>query len=160
MVVPPPSRFVCNDSLDPGHKEVRRTTVVRRTLETHLERLEGDVQQWLLDVVGIVAPLAATAKQTLESIGYPNIHLRTGDGYKGWPEAAPFDAIIVTCAPEEVPQALVEQLKEGGRMIIPVGKQWGAQSLYLLKKQDGTIRKDEVLPVRFVPMTRASEACD
>ena len=80
--------------------------------------------------------------------------VRAGDGYRGWPEAAPFDAIIVTCAPEQVPQALVDQLREGGRMIIPVGSQWGAQELYLLRKTPTGMQRQGVLPVRFVPMVK------
>jgi len=101
--------------------------------------------------IEIVEPLAEQAARDLASIGYPNLHLRTGDGYLGWPEEAPFDAIIVTCAPEAVPQPLVEQLKEGGRMIIPVGGE--TQELYLLEKRDGAVEERAVLPVRFVPMT-------
>jgi protein-L-isoaspartate(D-aspartate) O-methyltransferase len=74
-----------------------------------------------------------------------------GDGYKGWPEYAPFDAIIVTCSPTEVPKPLQEQLAEGGRMVIPVGERY-AQELVLLTKRGGKLRKDHILPVRFVPM--------
>jgi len=102
--------------------------------------------------VEIVAPLADRARADLVRLGYSNVHLRTGDGYAGWPEAAPFDTIIVTCAPEAVPPKLVEQLKEGGRMIIPVGSK-GRQELYLLEKTDSEVRRTAVLPVRFVPMT-------
>ena len=80
------------------------------------------------------------------------MNVRAGDGYKGWPEAAPFDAVMVTCAPEKVPQPLVEQLKDGGRMIIPVGPIWN-QELILLRKQGERLEKRGVLPVRFVPMT-------
>jgi protein-L-isoaspartate(D-aspartate) O-methyltransferase len=80
------------------------------------------------------------------------VFVRIGDGYQGWPEAAPFDAIMVTCAPDHVPRPLVEQLKEGGRMIIPVGP-LGDQQLYLLEKRSGEVRQRAVLPVRFVPMT-------
>ncbi|HPU56621.1 MAG TPA: protein-L-isoaspartate O-methyltransferase, partial [Verrucomicrobiota bacterium] len=87
-------------------------------------------------------------------LNYTNVFVRAGDGYQGWPEAAPFDAIIVTCAPDHVPQPLVDQLKDGGRMIIPVGPAWGAQSLHLLEKRDGQVHRRDVLPVRFVPMTR------
>jgi protein-L-isoaspartate(D-aspartate) O-methyltransferase len=82
--------------------------------------------------------------------------LRGGDGCQGWPEAAPFDAIIVACAPEQVPQPLVEQLRDGGRMIIPVGPM-GDQELMLLHKQDGRLEKSAVLPVRFVPMTSGAQ---
>ena len=80
-----------------------------------------------------------------------------GDGGLGWPEKAPFDAVIVTCAPDHVPQPLVDQLREGGRMIIPVGAQTEAQKLYILVKKDGVVEKKSVLPVRFVPMTGESE---
>lgn len=102
----------------------------------------------------IVEPLAQRAEADLKRLGYGNVKVRAGDGYQGWPEAAPFDAIIVTCAPEAVPQALVEQLKEGGRMIIPVGSQWGAQELYLLRKTATGMKRQGVLPVRFVPMVK------
>ena len=103
--------------------------------------------------IEIVEPLAKSAEGTLQRLGYKNVHVRVGDGYKGWLEHAPFDAIIVTCAPEKVPQPLVDQLKDGGRMIIPVGERF-AQQLYLLEKQNGRLRESAVLPVRFVPMTR------
>lgn len=101
--------------------------------------------------IEIIEPLAKRAAEDLARLGYQNIHVRAGDGYKGWPEQAPFDAIIVTCAPEAIPQPLVDQLVEGGRMIIPVGGE--LQRLYLLRKQDGEIVREAVLPVRFVPMT-------
>ena len=104
--------------------------------------------------VEIVEPLAQRAEADLRRLGFRNVKARAGDGYHGWPEAAPFDAIIVTCAPEAVPQALVEQLKEGGRMIIPVGSQWGAQELYLLRKTATGMQRQAVLPVRFVPMVK------
>jgi len=104
--------------------------------------------------VEIVGPLAQRAEADLKRLGYGNVKVRAGDGYLGWPEAAPFDAIIVTCAPEAVPQALVDQLKEGGRMIIPVGSQWGAQELYLLWKTPTGMKRQAVLPVRFVPMVK------
>jgi len=102
--------------------------------------------------IEIVEPLARRAEADLKRLGYTNVMVRAGDGYKGWPDAAPFDAIIVTCAPERVPQPLVDQLKEGGRMIIPVGPA-GNQELYLLQKKEGRVEKRAVLPVRFVPMT-------
>jgi protein-L-isoaspartate(D-aspartate) O-methyltransferase len=101
--------------------------------------------------IEIVEPLAKSAEATLQRLGYKNIHLRVGDGYKGWPEAAPFDAIIVTCSPDKVPQSLVQQLKEGGRMVIPVGDRF-AQQLYLLEKKNGQLKQSVTLPVRFVPM--------
>src|SRR6266536_4988782 len=101
--------------------------------------------------IEIIEPLAKTAKATLQRLGYKNVHVKVGDGYKGWPENAPFDAVIVTCAPDHVPQPLVGQMKEGGRMIIPVGGP-GEQELYLLEKKNGQLKQRAVLPVRFVPM--------
>ncbi len=106
--------------------------------------------------IEIVEPLAKTAEATLQRLGYKNVHLKVGDGYKGWPEEAPFDAIIVTCAPDKVPQPLVDQLKEGGRMVIPVGERF-AQQLYLLEKKNGQLKESVTLPVRFVPMLREQE---
>jgi protein-L-isoaspartate(D-aspartate) O-methyltransferase len=103
--------------------------------------------------IEIVAPLARAAEATLQRLGYKNVHVKVGDGYKGWPDYAPFDAIIVTCAPEHVPQPLTDQLKEGGRMIIPVGARL-AQELYLFEKRNGQLRERAILPVRFVPMAR------
>src|SRR6516162_10810806 len=103
--------------------------------------------------IDIVEPLARTAEATLQRLEYKNVLVKVGDGYKGWPEEAPFDAIIVTCAPEKVPQPLVDQLKEGGRMIIPVGERF-AQQLYLLEKKNGQLKESATLPVRFVPMVR------
>ena len=102
--------------------------------------------------IEIVEPLARRAEADLKRLGYTNVMVRAGDGYKGWPEAAPFDAIIVTCAPDHVPQPLVNQLKEGGRMIIPVGPA-GDQKLFVLQKKGDKVEKRAVLPVRFVPMT-------
>jgi protein-L-isoaspartate(D-aspartate) O-methyltransferase len=106
--------------------------------------------------IEIVRPLAQRAEGLLRELGYKNVHVKAGDGYKGWPEHAPFDAIIVTAAPDHVPQPLVEQLKEGGRMIIPVGKS-GAQNLYLLEKRGGQVKQTSVIPVKFVPFTRDRE---
>ena len=103
--------------------------------------------------IEIVEPLAKTAEATLQRLGHTDVHLKVGDGYKGWPEQAPFDAIIVTCAPDKVPQPLVDQLKEGGRMVIPVGERF-AQQLYLLEKKNGQLKESVTLPVRFVPMLR------
>ena len=103
--------------------------------------------------VEIVEPLAKTAEATLQRLGYKNVHIRVGDGYEGWPEEAPFDAIIVTCAPDKVPQPLVDQLKDGGRIVIPVGERF-AQQLYLLEKKNGQLKESATLPVRFVPMLR------
>jgi len=106
--------------------------------------------------IEIVEPLARDAEATLRRLGYENVFVRAGDGYRGWPEAAPFDAIIVTCAPDHVPQPLVDQLRIGGRMIIPVGE-GGTQSLVLLEKQGENVVRTAVLPVRFVPMTGEAE---
>jgi protein-L-isoaspartate(D-aspartate) O-methyltransferase len=103
--------------------------------------------------IEIVEPLAKSAEATLERLGYKNVHIKVGDGYKGWPEEAPFDAIIVTCAPEKVPQPLVDQLKDGRCMVIPVGERF-AQQLYLLEKKNGELKESATLPVRFVPMKR------
>jgi len=107
--------------------------------------------------IEILEPLAERAKETLARLGYDGIELMTGDGYKGWPEYAPFDAIIVTCAPESVPEPLKEQLKEGGRMVIPVGPQWTGQTLYVLRKKGGELVGEEGIPVRFVPMVREED---
>ena len=101
--------------------------------------------------IEIIEALAKDAEATLQRLGYKNVHVRVGDGYRGWPEHAPFDAITVTCAPDHVPQPLIDQLKEGGRMIIPVGG-FGNQELYLLEKKNGQLQRRSVLPVRFVPM--------
>jgi protein-L-isoaspartate(D-aspartate) O-methyltransferase len=101
--------------------------------------------------IEIVEPLAKSAEATLQRLGYKNVRVKAGDGYKGWPEFAPFSAIIVTCAPDHVPQPLVDQLKEGGRMIIPVGPR-EEQELYLSEKKNGQLEQRAVLPVRFVPM--------
>jgi protein-L-isoaspartate(D-aspartate) O-methyltransferase len=108
--------------------------------------------------IEIVAPLGEQAAETLERLGYDNVSVRIGDGYRGWPEAAPFDAIVVTAAPETVPPPLIEQLKTGGRLVIPVGPEGGAQSLEVLEKNaDGSVASRHVLPVRFVPFTRDGE---
>lgn len=105
--------------------------------------------------IEIVEPLAERAAKTLKEQGYDEINCRGGDGYGGWPEHAPFDGIIVTCAPEHVPPALWEQLKPGGRMVIPVGGQQEVQRLeVIIKTADGERRSRTVLPVRFVPLTR------
>ncbi len=109
--------------------------------------------------IEIVQDLAKSAAANLKRLGYTNVHVRAGDGYRGWPDAAPFDAIIATCAPEQVPRPLTEQLKEGGRMIIPIGPRWD-QQLVLLHKHGGKLERREVLPVRFVPMTGQSQRLD
>ena len=101
--------------------------------------------------IEIFESLGNKALKLLNSLHYDNIKVKIGDGYKGWPEFSPFDVIIVTCSPSEIPQPLIDQLKEGGRMIIPVGLK-NNQNLILLKKKDGKIKQHSVLPVRFVPM--------
>jgi protein-L-isoaspartate(D-aspartate) O-methyltransferase len=106
--------------------------------------------------IEIVEPLAKNAEATLQRLGYKNVRVKIGDGYKGWPEEGPFDAIIVTCAPDKVPKPLVDQLKDGGRMVIPVGERF-AQQLYLLEKKNGQLKQSATLPVRFVPMTSEAE---
>lgn len=106
--------------------------------------------------IEIVRPLAQRAATVLSALGYKNVLVKGDDGYKGWPEHAPFDAIIVTAAPDHVPQPLVDQLKEGGRMIIPVGKTF-AQELQVLEKRGGAIKQTAAIPVKFVPLTRDPE---
>ena len=112
-----------------------------------LSRLVKDVYS-----VEIHAPLSKRATQVHKDLGYTNIHTRVGDGYVGWPEAAPFDAIIVTCAPTKVPQPLFDQLKEGGRMVIPIGDRFN-QIVHLIIKKDGKRVDQELKPTLFVPMT-------
>ncbi len=105
--------------------------------------------------IEIVPPLGEEAARRLEDLGYSNVRTRVGDGYRGWPDAAPFDIILVTAAPEEVPPPLLDQLKKGGRMVIPVGPVDRIQSLLLVEKDlEGKILKRDMLPVRFVPLTR------
>ncbi len=102
--------------------------------------------------IEIVKPLADEAARRLRRLGYKNVTVRAGDGYRGWPQKAPFDLILVAAAPDHVPQPLVEQLAPGGRLVIPVGR-FFQQLLVIEKDQDGKIHQRKVLPVRFVPMT-------
>ncbi|OGX05710.1 MAG: protein-L-isoaspartate O-methyltransferase [Omnitrophica WOR_2 bacterium GWA2_47_8] len=102
--------------------------------------------------IEIVKELAASASQRLKSLGYDNIHVKHGDGFAGWPQHAPFDAIIVTAAPAEVPQELLEELKVGGRMVIPMGTT--DQELFLITKTSNGYDQKTLLPVRFVPMIK------
>ena len=105
--------------------------------------------------IEIIHPLGKQAAERLKSLGYDNVEVRLGDGYDGWPEAAPFDAIIVTAAANHVPPPLLKQLKPGGRMLIPLGMHFMTQYLMLVeKKMDGSVTSRQILPVRFVPFTR------
>ncbi len=101
--------------------------------------------------IEIIDTLGQRAQKLLADLGYKNINVKIGDGYKGWEEHSPFDAIIVTCAPTHIPEPLKKQLAEGGKMVIPVGKTF-AQELVLLTKKNGKIRRESIIPVRFVPM--------
>jgi len=103
----------------------------------------------------IVPPLAQSSSKRLKKLGYHKINTRQGDGYHGWPEAAPFDAIVVTAAAEFIPPPLIKQLKEGGRMIIPVGSPFLVQHLLLVTKKQGKITTQNLMPVRFVPFRRS-----
>jgi protein-L-isoaspartate(D-aspartate) O-methyltransferase len=104
--------------------------------------------------VEIVPELAERAQETLKALGYDKVHVRVGDGYLGWPEAAPFAGILITAAGEQVPEPLVAQLAEGGRLVMPVGPAGAPQDLVVLTKQaDGTLERRSLLPVRFVPIT-------
>ncbi len=117
-----------------------------------LSRLAREV--WTLEVL---ADLAALARVRLAEAGCGNIHFRVGDGWEGWPEAAPFDAIIVTAAPEEVPEALAAQLAEGGRMVLPLGPAGEVQILGRIGKRDGELRAEDLERVVFVPMVRGND---
>jgi protein-L-isoaspartate(D-aspartate) O-methyltransferase len=101
--------------------------------------------------IEIIEALATSAKNLLLNLGYQNIHVKAGDGYLGWPEGAPFDAIMVTCAPDHIPKPLLEQLKEGGRLVVPVGAY--SQELKKIVKRSGKIETTDIIPVIFVPMT-------
>jgi protein-L-isoaspartate(D-aspartate) O-methyltransferase len=101
--------------------------------------------------VEIIEPLGQQAAATLKELGY-NVHCKIGDGYYGWSEYAPFDAIIVTCAPDHVPQPLINQLKDGGRLVIPVGPPGFYQTLWLVEKEDEQVKSTNLCGVRFVPM--------
>ncbi|MFT5323389.1 MAG: protein-L-isoaspartate(D-aspartate) O-methyltransferase [Planctomycetaceae bacterium] len=106
--------------------------------------------------IEIVPQLSREATRRLSKLGYDNVHTLAGDGYKGWPEHAPFDRIIVTCSPERVPQPLIDQLREGGRMIVPLGQRY-QQVFYLFEKKDGKLVPEKLIPTLFVPMTGLSE---
>lgn len=102
--------------------------------------------------VEIVPELATRSAEALKRLGYENVHVKEGDGYKGWPEQAPFDRIILTAAPPAVPQALLDQLKPGGKLVAPVGASLNQELLVIDKSADGKIRRRTVFPVMFVPM--------
>jgi protein-L-isoaspartate(D-aspartate) O-methyltransferase len=106
--------------------------------------------------IEIVEPLGRSAAKRLKRLGYHNVKTKVGDGYLGWLEYAPFDKIIVTCSPESVPKPLIEQLKEGGKMVIPVGERY-RQDLYLMEKKDGKLLRKQLIPTLFVQMTGRSE---
>jgi len=102
--------------------------------------------------IEIIDFLGLRAEEVLKGLGYSNVHVKIGDGYEGWPDEAPFDKVIVTCAPTEIPEPLVAQLAEGGIMVIPVGEA-GSQFLYRVRKQAGRVETERVTPVSFVPLT-------
>jgi protein-L-isoaspartate(D-aspartate) O-methyltransferase len=104
--------------------------------------------------IEILPGLAATARARLDALGYANVRTRVGDGYLGWPEAAPFDGILVTAAPDHVPEPLVAQLKEGGRLVIPVGPEGGIQRLQVIEKLAGQVTRTTIIEVAFVPLIR------
>ena len=109
--------------------------------------------------IEIVEPLGRRAMGVFKERGYHTIRAKIGDGYKGWPEHAPFDAVIVTCAPDHIPQPLVDQLKPDGKIVIPVGHTWGVQDLMLVtKNKDGKLERKSMMPVRFVPLVRDRES--
>jgi protein-L-isoaspartate(D-aspartate) O-methyltransferase len=111
--------------------------------------------------IEIVESLARKAKSILDARGYRGIQTRVGDGYRGWPAAAPFDAIIVTCSPDSPPQPLIDQLAVGGRMCIPVGSGLYGQELVLITRQaDGSLKRATIAPVAFVPMTGEAQERD
>lgn len=109
-----------------------------------------------VDSIEIIEPLGKQAAKRLQELGYANVQVKIGDGYKGWPEKAPFDKIIVTCSPESVPQPLVDQLRDGGKMIIPLGERY-QQVFHLLEKREGKLVQTRLVPTLFVPMTGKAE---
>ncbi len=135
--------------VEPGHKVLEVGTGSGYQAAV-LARLVAQVH-----TIEIVGPLAARAKRQLAELGYRNIEVRSGNGYAGWPEHAPFDRIIVTAGADHVPRPLIDQLRPGGRMVIPVGKSWNQLELTVIAKdRNGRLRTRRVLPVAFVPLTR------
>jgi protein-L-isoaspartate(D-aspartate) O-methyltransferase len=114
-----------------------------------LARLAREV--WTIE---IVPELAASASELLRDLGLDNVHVRRGDGYSGWPEQAPFDRIMVTAAPDDIPEPLIEQLAVGGRLVIPVGSQGGPQWMMVVEKSANGVERSRTIPVQFVPLTR------
>lgn len=114
-----------------------------------LGELAGEVY-----TIEIIPELARRAAATLEELGYAHVHVREGDGYAGWPDAAPFDRIMVTAAPVEIPQPLVDQLAPGGRLVIPVGEQGATQWMTIVEKTGEGVIERRTIPVQFVPFTR------
>jgi protein-L-isoaspartate(D-aspartate) O-methyltransferase len=109
--------------------------------------------------VELLDPLARSAADTLRRLGYDNVTVRSGDGYAGWPDEAPFDIILVTAAPEDVPAALIAQLKPGGRLVVPVGRVYDVQDLQLIEKDaTGRVSTRSIIPVRFVPMLKKRDS--
>ena len=108
--------------------------------------------------IEIVEELGVQARERLRTLGYDNVEVKIGNGYAGWPEQAPFDRIILTAAPNELPRTLIDQLKNGGKLVAPVGPVYGNQELVVVTKDaQGKVRRESVLPVRFVPMVQAPE---
>ena len=175
FVTPSMRRFAYQDSALPiGHRQTisppfivayMTETIAPEQKDRVLEIGTGSgyqaavLSQLVRDVytIEIVEPLGRTARRRLQKLKYDNVHTRIGDGYKGWPEHAPFDKIIVTCSPEKVPSPLVNQLKEGGRLLIPLGERY-QQVFFLFEKKDGQLVQSKLIPALFVPMTGISEA--
>ena len=136
LIAPEPQHVVLEIGTGSGYQAAVLAEVVRRVF-----------------TIELLEPLGQEAEQRLQALGYSSIEFRIGDGYQGWPEKAPFDAIVVTAAAPQVPPALLAQLKPGGRMVIPVGASATSQELLLITKgMDGGVREKRVLPVRFVPL--------
>lgn len=136
LVVPQPGQRVLEIGTGSGYQAAMLAEIVQKVYSIEL-----------------VPSLGKEAAQRLKALGYANVEVRIGDGYAGWPEQAPFDSIVVTAAAPRVPQALVDQLKPGGRMVIPVGASHEGQELLVLtKRADGSVERRSVLPVRFVPL--------
>ena len=134
--------------VEPGHKvlEVGTGSGYQAAVMAHLAKAVYTIE--------IVEPLGLQAAQRLKTMGYANVEVRLGDGYNGWEEHAPYDAILVTASASHIPPPLIRQLKAGGRMVIPVGASFMVQYLMLVEKNlDGTVSTRQILPVRFVPLT-------